>query len=676
MSQNPTVTERANANDEDCHGVIDVPEPAQRPDLADHVSTKPLEMQYSELVAIHFGSFTLSRGPLMSRRNAKECIKYLWTLTIQLLPYDGPVQPPPIAAHNISHALSFAKALINRGKAVARLLVIADFDPLTRIYSDDDMNFLCSNPSEVCAEDTISIRFALDEFNTGAYLKLSFTEWSQEHSSAYLERIWNFAAEIEGGAYLDSVQRALAEQLRFPATPTSSVTSLALMKKSNSNNKTDTTPSTAQAGGESKSKSKGKMGDSNAAADTNTEPQASTQAQNNRPKRAGAAKALSNGENLPNHPQPQTTSLVTASVKKNTATKKGSAQAAKENVPPVPAATASKPKKLSAAERREQQLNAADQAALEQRIKELEAQNASQQVAFERLKRQNKRLNHRATLHASSTADAKTDQTIGEPDTAQYNLREEMGLADDSKTYSRVQRTVRDLSRRVLDFEQSWKNQDAIAISDLFRAAAEKEPFLRRFRGNWATAKLAKMYLRNSRSYAANVDIPESGVAKRRARTTKKGAAEAGLPPPALKKKKKSAQPEESAPAPPEETGNEASTSALPNAPNPSSTTTNTKSQNGKIQSQGRSFNSERTSTNTIHPPRKLDRTGITGPSATMSGPNMSGMVSSSLHYSKTTELTIPDSLCQNLAIKVDDFERLFKPGTSKCALWVNQNFC
>lgn len=47
------------------------------------------------------------------------------------------------------------------------------------------------------------------------------------------------------------------------------------------------------------------------------------------------------------------------------------------------------------------------------------------------------------------------------------------------------------------------------------------------------------MYLRNSRSYHANIDIPESAVAVRRTKVTHKGADEAGLPRPDLSNKKK-----------------------------------------------------------------------------------------------------------------------------------------
>lgn len=75
-------------------------------DLTHHVASKPLNMPYSELVAVHFSSFTLSRGPLMSRRTAKKWIKYLWSITITLLPYDGPVQLPPITSADISHVSS------------------------------------------------------------------------------------------------------------------------------------------------------------------------------------------------------------------------------------------------------------------------------------------------------------------------------------------------------------------------------------------------------------------------------------------------------------------------------------------------------------------------------------------------------------------------------------------
>lgn len=76
-------------------------------DLQHHVATKPLERQYAELVAIHFGSFALSRGPLMSRKTAKKFVKYIWSITLGLLPYDGPVQQPPITADDITYVALF-----------------------------------------------------------------------------------------------------------------------------------------------------------------------------------------------------------------------------------------------------------------------------------------------------------------------------------------------------------------------------------------------------------------------------------------------------------------------------------------------------------------------------------------------------------------------------------------
>ncbi|KAG8939004.1 hypothetical protein FRC04_007133 [Tulasnella sp. 424] len=385
--------------------------------------------------------------------------------------------------------------------------------------------------------------------------------------------------------------------------------------------KADTTPSTSQATAKDK-------GDANAIPDT-IDPPALPQPQNNRPKRS-TTKKTGKGEHPAGKPQPEPTSrkrpakevdnqssdyapepevipeaqpatkklktknskgfkaqadsVTTASVKKSTK-KKGTTnglggQAAKENVPPIPATTTSKSKKTTAAERREQQLSAADQEALEQRIKELEAENASQRRAVERLQRTNIRLDHRATRLASTAADSKIDQVISEPKAAKYNLRKEMGLEKDSNTYLRIQRTVRDLSRRVLNFEQSWKNQDPIVIGDLFRAAAEKEPFLRRFRLNWATAKLSQMYLRNNRSYFANIDIPESGVAKRRAKRAKKKDDEVDLPPPDLSKKKKSTK-KKSTPASSKEGSSDSSTSA---APEPgSSSSTMSKRQTGTV---------------------------------------------------------------------------------------------
>ncbi|KAG8959949.1 hypothetical protein FRC05_007148 [Tulasnella sp. 425] len=212
----------ANVDGENNHALDSLPEPRQAYDLSHHMVDFPLELQYRELVAIQFGSFALSRSPLMSRKVAKRSIKYLWSITLDLLPYDGPPQLPQITAHDIAYAISYLGSLIKRGKGVARLLAIADFDPLTRTYPEDDISFLCSNPSPNLAEGTISIRFALDEFNTGSYLKLSFTEWNQEYSWTLFGELWDSAEEIQGGTYLDGVQRSLAEQLSLsPMMPKS-----------------------------------------------------------------------------------------------------------------------------------------------------------------------------------------------------------------------------------------------------------------------------------------------------------------------------------------------------------------------------------------------------------------------------------------------------------------------
>ncbi|KAG8900950.1 hypothetical protein FRC00_009944 [Tulasnella sp. 408] len=163
-------------------------------------------------------------------------------------------------------------------------------------------------------------------------------------------------------------------------------------------------------------------------------PEAAAELEAQRPtKKSKKATSTGSGEPLSS----TTTSNVKGTKKK--ASSNGSGKAAKENVPPPPAATTSKSKKPTAAERREQQLNAADHSALEQRIKELEAQNADHLRAMERLQRKNKRLNHTATQLASSVADTKTDQVIKEPETAKYSLQDEMGLANDTKTYTRIQ---------------------------------------------------------------------------------------------------------------------------------------------------------------------------------------------------------------------------------------------
>lgn len=46
---------------------------------------------------------SLSQSPLVSQRAANRSIKYLWSITIDLLPYNGPPQLPQITAHDITY---------------------------------------------------------------------------------------------------------------------------------------------------------------------------------------------------------------------------------------------------------------------------------------------------------------------------------------------------------------------------------------------------------------------------------------------------------------------------------------------------------------------------------------------------------------------------------------------
>ncbi|KAG8917824.1 hypothetical protein FRC01_002185 [Tulasnella sp. 417] len=256
------------ANFRTLYYTLDPVEPNEPPpghDLAHHVASLPLEMQYSEVVAIHFASFTLSHGPLVLlwRRKAKKYVKYIWFITFGLLPCGDSVQQPPIALHNISYAISYARSLIKRGKTAARLLTISNFKGLTHTYPDNDVSFVCNSPGGNCTEDTISIedgpfrhpaigmiicrmltfdlkgdiclsspyfypkmlkvfillvcsliRFALDELQTGAYLRLSFSEWNQEYLWDHLGQLWKSVEGLQGGPYLNNIQRDLATQLR------------------------------------------------------------------------------------------------------------------------------------------------------------------------------------------------------------------------------------------------------------------------------------------------------------------------------------------------------------------------------------------------------------------------------------------------------------------------------
>ncbi|KAG8987346.1 hypothetical protein FRB90_003393, partial [Tulasnella sp. 427] len=136
-------------------------------------------------------------------------------------------------------------------------------------------------------------------------------------------------------------------------------------------------------------------------------------------------------------------------------------QSSKENVPPTQAA---KQKRKPTAADREQQLISTEKAAQEQYVKSLEAHCNRTPGA------KNKRLEQHATQKAPSVNDGNPEQLIDEPKAPGYKLKEEMGLSNDDRKYGSIQRSVRDIARRTLDFDSPWKKQDPIAVGDLLRA--------------------------------------------------------------------------------------------------------------------------------------------------------------------------------------------------------------
>ncbi|EJD35527.1 hypothetical protein AURDEDRAFT_130578 [Auricularia subglabra TFB-10046 SS5] len=85
-----------------------------------------------------------------------------------------------------------------------------------------------------------------------------------------------------------------------------------------------------------------------------------------------------------------------------------------------------------------------------------------------------------------------------------FSLRTEMRLNGNPLLYKRIQRTVhRCVDKAGLDEGKGIRAQDTQKLSNIYKAARERQPRLKRFINDWATAEMVRVLLRNRRQYAA-----------------------------------------------------------------------------------------------------------------------------------------------------------------------------
>ncbi|KAJ7606898.1 hypothetical protein FB45DRAFT_1040842 [Roridomyces roridus] len=97
-----------------------------------------------------------------------------------------------------------------------------------------------------------------------------------------------------------------------------------------------------------------------------------------------------------------------------------------------------------------------------------------------------------------------------------YTVQIEMrlaGMTKKEKFYNTIADTIRRLAQQAdLPFDLTWKGQPLDKISIIYKAAAEKIPYLQRFENHWATKDLLQQYLKNRRAkmYAkGEATVPE-----------------------------------------------------------------------------------------------------------------------------------------------------------------------
>ncbi|KAI1784308.1 hypothetical protein LXA43DRAFT_1101527 [Ganoderma leucocontextum] len=82
-------------------------------------------------------------------------------------------------------------------------------------------------------------------------------------------------------------------------------------------------------------------------------------------------------------------------------------------------------------------------------------------------------------------------------------IQESMGLDGQDELYGNIQKYIHILVPTCgIDWKQDFRVQSADNLSKLYRAARKEYPLLKRFKNDWATAELLKMYLQNSREHA------------------------------------------------------------------------------------------------------------------------------------------------------------------------------
>ncbi|EJD42288.1 hypothetical protein AURDEDRAFT_126516 [Auricularia subglabra TFB-10046 SS5] len=162
--------------------------------------------------------------------------------------------------------------------------------------------------------------------------------------------------------------------------------------------------------------------------------------------------------------------------------------------------TTSAPKRLSAAAAKE---IAARDALFRKEAEALIAQQAAEIAAMKEQRRKALANVNAAVQDELDNDNVRIDRPKGSAGNG-FSLRTEMQLDNNQQLYKRIQRTVRRcVDKAALNEAHGIRKQDTIKLCNVYKAARELQPRLKRFVNDWATAEMVKLLLRNRRQYAA-----------------------------------------------------------------------------------------------------------------------------------------------------------------------------
>ncbi|KAK7452186.1 hypothetical protein VKT23_012289 [Stygiomarasmius scandens] len=134
-------------------------------------------------------------------------------------------------------------------------------------------------------------------------------------------------------------------------------------------------------------------------------------------------------------------------------------------------------------------------------LEKLRAALRDMEAANDSLRQQLEATSHGTDTHAMASI-PRPSGVAGKD----FSIQVAMNLAGSSskdQKYKALQRRVKDLVGHArIPYEVPWKDVPAKTKSTLFEAVRQDQPFLARYKNDWATEELAKQYLKNKRKNA------------------------------------------------------------------------------------------------------------------------------------------------------------------------------